>query len=260
MPAWSPILIQKIEIHALGFVLRKLQLNRHRDAEVSSHAHGYAQLIVYLSGEGIQTVGRRELTARTGDLFVIPPGTSHGFALQGRSRPVCLVLDYQLESAGRVRATRRRLTPAQLNALHILLARVPPKGRLTLSDYPSILAVVAHLLDQTPPKAQRVSEHGVFGKVRELLRTPAPLASVARTAGYHPDHLTRKLKREAGLGLRALRDRLRLEAAQAALRSAPTIGDAATRSGFEDPNYFARWFRLQTGQTPRAFRSSLEQT
>jgi len=36
MLAWSPILIQKIEIQALGFVLRKLQLNRHRDAEVSS--------------------------------------------------------------------------------------------------------------------------------------------------------------------------------------------------------------------------------
>jgi AraC-like DNA-binding protein/quercetin dioxygenase-like cupin family protein len=254
MLAWSPILIQKIEIHALGFVLRQLQLNRHRAAEVSSHTHDYAQLILYLSGEGVQTINGRRRLARTGDLFVIPPGTSHGFALQGRSGPLCLVLDYELEDRGRVRASHRRLAPDKLNELHALLTRVPAKGRLTLADYPAILAVVAELLDATPTAPALSRERSVFDRVRELLRAPTPLAKVARSAGYHPDHLTRKLKREAGLGLRALRHRLRLESAQAALRRAPTIADAAAECGFEDPNYFARWFRQQTGQTPSAFR------
>jgi AraC-like DNA-binding protein len=254
MLAWSPILVQKIEIHALGFVLRKLQLNRHRDAEVSSHVHDCAQLILYLSGEGVQTIGSRRHTARTGDRFIIPPRLSHGFTIQGRSRPLCLVLDYELEGAGRVRASHRRLPPDQLNELHALLAHVPAKGRLTLADYPAILAVVARLLEPRPTASAGPRVAGVFGRVRELLRAPVPLAAVARSAGYHRDHLTRKLKREAGLGLRALRDRLRLEAAQAALHSAPTIAEAAIQSGFDDPNYFARWFRRQTGETPSAFR------
>jgi AraC-like DNA-binding protein len=252
MLAWSPILIQKIEIQALGFVLRKLQLNRHRDTEVSAHAHDCAQLILYLSGEGWQTIRGRRRTARTGDLFVIPPGTPHGFALQGRSRPLCLVLDYQLEGTGRVRALHRRLAPATLNELHALLARVPPKGRLTLSDYPAILAVVARLLE--PAAAASVAPPTLFEKLREPLRSAAPLGGIARRFGYHPDHLSRKLKRESGLGLRALRDRVRLEAAQRALRTAPTVADAAAQCGFEDPNYFARWFRRQTGQTPQAWR------
>jgi AraC-like DNA-binding protein len=255
MLAWSPILIQKIEIHALGFVLRKLQLNRHRDAEVSSHSHDCAQLILYLSGEGMQTIRTRRRSARAGDLFVIPPRTPHGFALHGRSRPLCLVLDYELEGQGRVRASHRRLPPETLNELHALLTRVPAKGRLTLSDYPAILAVVARLLDSGASASAVAPERGVFARVQELLRAPAPLAHIARSAGYHPDHLTRKLKREAGLGLRALRDRLRLESAQAALRAAPTIAEAATQSGFDDPNYFARWFRQQTGETPSAFRT-----
>src|SRR5262249_41608454 len=118
------------------------------------------------------------------------------------------------------------------------------------------LAVVARLLDQGPADAARPSGAVMFEKVRDLLRSAAPssLARLARTAGYHPDHLTRKLKREAGLGLRALRDRLRPESAQAALRSAPTIAEAAVQSGFDDPNYFARWFRRQTGETPSTFR------
>jgi AraC-like DNA-binding protein len=254
MLAWSPILIQQIEIHALGFVLRKLQLNRHRETEVTSHAHDYAQLILYLGGEGVQHIRGRRRVARAGDLFVIPAGTPHGFALRGHSRPLCLVLDYEVDDPIRLRSHHRLLASAKLNELHALLARVPAKGRLTLSDYPSILAVVALLLDQTPAPRPPLPAPRVFEKVRELLRSTASLAKVARTAGYHPDHLNRKLKRETGLGLRAMRDQLRLEVAQTALRAEPTIADAATRAGFDDPNYFTRWFRGKTGQTPSQWR------
>lgn len=259
MLAWSPILVQKIEIHALGFVLRKLQLNRHRDAEVAPHRHDYAQLILYLSGEGIQTIAGRRKPARTGDLFVIPAGMPHGFAVgppngPGRSRPLCLVLDYELEGPARVRAQHRRLPPVRLNELHALLARIPPKGRLTLSDYSTLLAVIGQLLDHPGNEPATAREPTFFEQMRERLRTPQPLARLARDAGYHPDHLTRKLKRETGIGLRTLRDRLRLEAAQASLRAAPSVAEAATRCGFEDPNYFARWFRRQTGRTPSAWR------
>jgi hypothetical protein len=150
MLAWSPLLVQKIEIHALGFVLRKLQLNRHRDAEVAPHGHDYAQLILYLTGEGVQTVNGRRRRARAGDLFVIPAKTPHGFSVAGRSHPLCLVLDYELADAGRVRSAHRTLSPATLNDLHALLSRVPRKGRLTLADYPAILAVVARLLEHSP--------------------------------------------------------------------------------------------------------------
>lgn len=252
MLAWSPLLVQKIEIHALGFVLRKLQLNRHRDAEVAPHGHDYAQLILYLTGEGVQTVSGRRRRARAGDLFVIPARTPHGFSVAARSHPLCLVLDYELADAGRVRAAHRTLSPATLNELHALLSRVPRKGRLTLGDYPAILAVVARLLEHSP--AAPAPAPTLFEKLREQVRAPASLRKIAREFGYHPDHLSRKLKRESGLSLRALRDRVRLEAAQLALRTAPTVAEAATQSGFDDPNYFARWFRRQTGQTPGAWK------
>ena len=255
MLAWSPILVQQIEIHALGFVLRKLQLNRHREAEVATHTHAFTQLILYLAGEGVQVVNGVRRQARPGDLFVIPAGTPHGFSTVGRSRPLCLVLDYEVEGASRVRGTHRRLPMATLNELHGLLARVPAKGRSTLADYPAILAVVARLLGHTPSGAAAAREPTLYERVAGLLRTPAhSLATVARAAGFHRDHLTRKLKREAGLGLRSLRDRQRLEEAQAALRDAASVADAADRAGFEDANYFARWFRRQTGRTPSAWR------
>lgn len=254
MPAWSPILIQKIEIHALGFVLRKLQLNRHREEEVRSHAHGYAQLILYLDGVGIQTIKQRKHRASTGDLFIIPAGVEHGFSVLHGSRPVCLVLDYEVKSSPRMRAAHRRLLPETLNELHRLLAQVPAKGRLTLADYPPIIAVVARLLEQSPSLENREPSPRLFERVRPLLDGASSLSQVAKQSGYHPDHLTRRLKKETGLGLRAMRNRLRLEKAQKALREKPTIADAAAIIGFEDPNYFARWFRRQSGQSPSEWK------
>ena len=254
MTAWSPILIHKIEIHALGFVLRKLQLNRHRNTEVALHHHNCAQLILYLSGEGVQTINGQSHQARMGDLFVIPAGLPHGYSVTGQSRPVCLVLDYDSTGAIRPgRALHRRLSPATLNELSQLLSCLPQKGRPTLSDYPAILAVVARLLSNPPADLRGQSTPRLLDKVRPLLATAHPLAAVARQTGYHRDHLTRKLKNETGFGLRATRDRMRLEAAQHALRGEASIAEASTKSGFDDPNYFTRWFHRQTGLTPSAF-------
>jgi AraC-like DNA-binding protein len=254
MLAWSPLLVQKIEIHALGFVLRKLQLNRHRDAEVAPHNHPYHQLVLYLSGEGVQILRDRRVDARAGDLFIIPPTVDHGFAMSGSSRPLCLVLDY--ERRGGTRVMHRHLPQQALNELHALLARVPTKGSLTLSDYPSVLSVVARLLE--PPRAEEfpplAEPSPLVVRVRESLRSEKPLAEIARESGYVRDALTRRLKREHGLGLRGLRDQERLQIAQAALRELPGIGAAAAKAGFDDPNYFARWFRKQTGLTPSAWR------
>lgn len=255
MLAWSPLLVQKIEIHALGFVLRKLQLNRHREAEVAAHHHDYHQLILYLAGEGLQVLRDRRVEARAGDLFIIPPGVDHGFAMSGNSRPLCLVLEYE-RAPGGTRVLHRRLPQQALNELHALLARVPTKGRLALSDYPAVLSVVARLLE--PPRAEEVppldAPSPLVVRVRERLREAKPLAEIARESGYVRDALSRRLKREHGLGLRGLRDQERLQAAQTALRSGPGIATAASKAGFDDPNYFARWFKKQTGLTPSAWR------
>lgn len=254
MLAWSPILIQQIEIHALGFVLRKLQLNRHRDAEVALHAHPYSQLILYLAGEGFQHIRQRRMEARGGDLFMIPPRVPHGFSTVGTSRPLCLVLDYRTPKK-RARALHRRLPLHTLNELHSLLAQVPAKGRPTLSDYPAIIAVIARLLEPTrATQTPQIATPSLLDRVKSRLRESAHLVDVARESGYVRDSLTRRLKRDHGLGLRGIRDLLRLDAAQASLRAGLPIAEAGQNAGFDDPNYFARWFRQKTGLTPSRWK------
>ena len=260
MLAWSPVLVQKVEIHALGFVLRKLQLNRHRTDEVGDHHHAYTQLLLYLSGGGVQRAGRREFSVHAGDLFILPPGSPHGFRSARQSRPLCLVLDFEQAGRSRTRLVHRRLVQSTLNELHRLLSRLPAKGRPTLADHATTVAVVALLLEfSRDPTRALPGEPTLHEKVRSHLVDAAalglPLAEVARRVGYQPDYLTRRLKRETGLGLRATHDRLRLATAQNALRRHRTIGEAAAEAGFDDQNYFARWFKRLAGQTPSAYRN-----
>lgn len=253
MLAWSPLLVQKIEIQALGFVLRKLQLNRHRPTEVAPHAHAFSQLILYVSGEGVQWVRTRHHEARAGDLFIIPPGISHGFGVRAGSRPLCLVLDFERASQAR-RVVHRRLPHQTLHELHGLLAQVPAKGRLRLSAYPAILEVVARLLEPGGEHARTPPPVPLFERVTRELGRGASLSATARAAGYARDSLSRKLKRDHGLTLRSLRDQQRLALAEPALARCRTIAEAAAAAGFEDPNYFARWFRRRTGRTPSVWR------
>ena len=265
MPAWSPILVQKVEILALNLSIRKLQLNRHRQAEVRLHQHDTPQIILYLSGSGRQRIAARSHPVRPGDLFLIPARLSHGFTTSGPSLPLCLVLDYERTDRGRSRVRHRRLDPRTINELHALLSRIPPKGRLKLSDYATVISVVALLFELSRrPQPEAAPALSLSERTERLLRRPEAdsrsLRQIARDAGFAPDYLNRRLKAETGRGLRQTRDAVRLERANHGLQAGSTVAEAAQLAGFADPAYFARWFRRQTGPTPSAFRREVART
>jgi AraC family L-rhamnose operon transcriptional activator RhaR len=85
--------------------------------------------------------------------------------------------------------------------------------------------------------------------------TPGGVASVL---GRTLDHLNRQLRAEAGTTTGGLLNRLRLDEASRRLReSEQSIGEIAAAIGMDDQNYFARWFRRQTGQTPTRWRAAM---
>ncbi len=259
MLAWSPILVQKVEIQALDLSIKKLQVNRHRLSEVRSHRHSFPQIILYLSGTGRQVIASRTYPVRSGDLFLIPGDLSHGFTTDGKALPLCLVLDYERTDRPPSRIRHHRLGPRRINELHTLLSRIPSKGRLKLSDYALVISVVSRLFELSLySRSEPDSGPSLSERTDELLRREdAPqrsLADIAREIGHAPDYLNRRLKAETGRGLRQTRDAIRLERATQGLRTGRTVSETAHLAGFTDPAYFSRWFRKQVGLTPSAFQ------
>jgi AraC-like DNA-binding protein len=81
------------------------------------------------------------------------------------------------------------------------------------------------------------------------------VADYARELGMTPGHLSSLCRRQLGRGASAcMRERLRLEAKRLLLYTDLPASQVGYRLGFEDPAYFARFFRREVGDAPGRYR------
>ena len=97
-------------------------------------------------------------------------------------------------------------------------------------------------------------------KIRRLLSDQPRIVrfprEVAQLLKEDLSSINRKLRNESGMKLGNLIDEDRLNKCQQELQNSYTrISEIGWKCGFQDPNYFARWFRKKTGQTPTQWRA-----
>ena len=229
----------------------------------SLHRHDCWEIILNLSGEGIETVGEEEFPFGPGTLTVCSPGAWHtkrcapgqvwqdmyfrfdadGFsvtrpAFQDDESETCLQLMRLLQSAC-ARPGGAACARAVSEALCALVrewdARVP--------IHPLVERILQHMtLDFSDPEF-------TVGRAMQGL-------------GYCEDSLRRLFRRELGQTPAACLTKLRIDHARLLLsqdedESLP-VREVAFLSGFYDPDYFCRVFRTQVGQTPREYRRSIK--
>jgi AraC-like DNA-binding protein len=79
---------------------------------------------------------------------------------------------------------------------------------------------------------------------------------LAKLIGEDLSSLNRKIRNESGLNLGTLLDERRLELSYAGLKTKELpISQIAWDAGFQDPNYFTRWFKKRVGQTPKQWQA-----
>jgi AraC family L-rhamnose operon transcriptional activator RhaR len=267
MKRYQPLALQRLDIRVPGLCVHRLVVHRHlpQTSGVRPHAHRHAQCLLYLTGQGRQQAGDREFAIQAGTAVFLPPQVRHAFLRGANRRPVCLVLDVEWRGAGRKPACAAPLPAAMFREAQRHIATVLRLQQQAPGGPPLRMgAVILQLLElllaglQMTPWSHR--EHGspVARKVERILATPEadtlPLGRIARLAGYQRDYLNRVLKSQTGMTLGQARARQRVSRAQHLLREPRSITEVAERIGFADANYFARWFRKQTGMTPSHWR------
>jgi AraC family transcriptional regulator, transcriptional activator of pobA len=254
------LLLREIEVELPGLKIRRLCLHRHlpeADA-LEDHAHGFCQLLCYLSGSGTLRADGDEHQVFPGAIVFLPAGVVHGFRESTGRRPLSLAVDFDLKDVHGFRfahlnqseTTRIRHELAELGRLKKPEAR---ESRLRAA------AAALRILD-VQLRAVGVLERearAVPAFVRKFIRlagdmdtTANSIARLARETGYQADYLNRRFKEVTGLTLIQQRDALRLDRAKRLIRQGLSIGDVAERVGFDDANYFSRWFKRHTGVPP----------
>ncbi len=264
---FQDILIERLDIQVPGVTVRRLALHQHMDQveKVRPHSHSFQQLLLYLRGRGVQRVEEERIPIRRGSLISLSAGQEHEFLKERDVSPVCLAIDLKSVEFASL-STSAQLSGDATNQIEQALYRL---GRLHARDLDTPLAVAAEVLGilslmqshGRDPKQVAVAQiHPVSGQIRKLISsgdlaelTPAGLATLQ---GKSIDHINRQLKRESGVTIGQLLASARLEKACDLLRDPKAvIGDVAEAVGYLDQNYFARWFRQQTGQSPSQWQS-----
>lgn len=268
---FQPILLEDVRIRWPGFAIRRIALNQHmpRIEALGEHRHRHAQILLYLRGEGVQHLENRAVPVRRGSALFVPPSQVHRFEKARSVRPICLVLDFEtvepppwreatVLASGDLAKIERWLV-----SLHGMQhGRTVKPDDFSIGAASLILRILATLRDSLQsdddPAAAGPITHSVRRQIQQQGLTTVTPGSIAAALGRSLDHLNRTLRAESGHTLGELINQTRLELCGQLLRDPRSgIGEVAKAAGMPNANYFARWFRRQTGQTPTHWRAAM---
>jgi AraC family transcriptional activator of pobA len=254
--------------------------------EIEPHLHQGLHQVVWLRGGPAEVSLDGERQACSGPLVVaIPPGAVHGFRFAPESDGHVLTLSprallegdaaYTANTAGAALQTlferpRLMVVPAaevvRIGALFDALSvefNAPGSGG---SPVPLWLArALAWRLAQLASQQDLASgpaargQQALFTRFLVLLESHFadhwPVARYAERLGLTPERLNRLVRAEADRSaLEIIHGRLAREACRRLVYVPAPVSKLAFDLGFDDPAYFCRFFKRQTGLSPRAYR------
>jgi len=240
------------------------------------HRHNFYEVVLATGGTGHHVIDFTEFRLRPPQLGLITPGQVHFWrdvtGLEGR---VLLFNEAFLASTPSDRHLWHRLadrswlslSPMQAGRISGLLAHMETEYHSRGADFVSVLRAYLHVLLVQAARVPHAGDRPVpvdrsTVVAREFVRMLSQSAHVADSvAGWatrlqvSSSYLAEAVKSATGETPGQLIRRFRIVEARRLLGSTDlTVGQISRHLGFDDPSYFCRFFRRETGSTPTGFR------
>lgn len=155
-------------------------------------------------------------------------------------------------------ADARRLA-AMLGAIETELRNDAPGAHEAVRHHLALLLIEIWRLASPLTEVSRATPRSVVRGFAHLVELHArqhwPVAEYAQLLGVTPDRLNTAIRRATGRSpMEFINQRLAAEAMRLLDQSPLQIGEIAETLGFSDPAYFSRFFKRETGRSPRAHR------
>ncbi|MEC7802667.1 MAG: AraC family transcriptional regulator [Verrucomicrobiota bacterium] len=266
-PEFQPVYLKDLRISIPEISIIRLAHQRHspKSDRVTNHQHKHSQILLYLRGHGFQKTSRKQIEVHRGSLLYFPPNTEHGFGKSQKMSPLSLVVDFNeakiMSKTVINRSVSLKLLSEIENAINRLVMNSDLKKEQSAQSAGMILQIFGLLYENLQSKefnSQKIYPY--TAKIRRLLSDQPRIVrfprEVAQLLKEDLSSINRKLRNESGMKLGNLIDEDRLNKCQQELQNSYTrISEIGWKCGFQDPNYFARWFRKKTGQTPSQWRA-----
>ncbi len=251
------------------------------------HFHDYHELVMIVSGSGVQNIDGRDYTVKAGDVFLIGGSSVHCFRAVRALRLYNILFDpdrlplplaqfrkiHGYEMIFRTEPQTR--TPRNFrNHLRLESRRIPELVKLVeglretlarndeFSEAESIGLLIRIILDlarqyapATPAGASLPQISRVIARMEHDYAKPFRLEELAQFARTSPRNFSRQFRRITGNSPIDYLLKIRLRrAAGLLLNGSWSMAEIADRCGFRDSNYFTKRFTREYGCSPRAFR------
>jgi len=225
-----------------------------RVTQVDRHAHRHWELVCYVEGEGVLTVGDQAIPFRPGIVVAQPPGLPHHEIAPAGFR--CLYLGYEDGLSGSVvRVCSDDEAGAIAQVLRLLIREDRLRGAAWEPTVDHLLACVLTWVrrwsaSDRDPMIERAEQF-----LLDAWRDPdVTVAAIAADLGLSADRFTRRYRAATGMTPRDRLTRLRISEAQCLLAQGHGVAETAMLVGFNDPFWFSRQFHRLTGGPPRSVR------
>lgn len=267
---------------APGYYVERLEDHLARFPVVSlPHAHSFYLLLYVTQGQGTHTIDLVTYELRPGSLFFLTPGQAHSWVLSADAQGYILFFSaafYQRQYPADRLAAYPFFDPAQLPVLYLppdestlrgLLVSIFAENTTPAANRDEVVGAYLYLLlelagrSYAQAQAQRAPSHSLllvrtFGQLLDThFRTEKTVGYYAGQLAVTANHLNALCRRVVNQTASALiHERVVTEARRRLAHSTDTVAQVADYLGFDDPSYFARYFKKYIGQSPEAFRQS----
>lgn len=286
IPSFAMSAVGQESLRREGIAVTLVRDTPHDPNRLQPHYHDFFQLML-LRGRGGAMHDFRDYAVRGAMLLFLSPGQVHALRPQRGFRATILSftqsffdhkapppsalfeLPFYAPAGG---TSHLDLAPRRIPAIAEIFAamedefqRAEPGAAEALRAWLRLLFVrITRVAAPSSPAAPVTRAAGLVRQfqtaVERHFRTDRSLADYASELGVTPNHLNDVIRAELGQSAGALiRQRRLLDAKRSLSHSDLSVSEIGYQLGFNDPSYFARFFRRETGQSPAEFREEIRE-
>ena len=233
------------------------------------HSHPCWELILNISGHGIESISGKETPFFPSSITLCPPDTPHGKRCDASHREwMDISLQFQ-DDSGRFQPQRLHFQDDPGHSVETLLRLLQgiyynpsPHSRQAACAMAEAICQLILSWDENH-QSDRITQQMKNDIFLHFSDPDFSVIEAMQRMNYCPDHIRRVFRQDTGITPTAYLTKIRLDHARELLlrpvSPAYSIREIAQRCGFDDPDYFCRLFHKETGCSPRDYRKGQEE-
>lgn len=242
-----------------GIRVEKLE-DRVNPAVPFPHRHDFWQVILITGGAGIHQIDFKTWKVKPNQVFIIKPGQVHRWQMKKNIRGI--IVEFTRTAQLLSSSDELIMHDQEFSELRLISEVMHQEFSRKLNDYDTALralltAFIIHLERFAGTSEEKTSTiiDGFRNLVEKNFKTEHRVEFYAKKLNVTPKALTMQVTRAIGKSPRAMiQERFMMEARRHLAFTSMSIAEIGFELGFEDANYFTRFFRLHEKVTPAAFR------